>query len=50
VFLSGTHTHAGPAGFLQYVFYSITALGFVDQTFHAMVNGIVAVRDTALTP
>ncbi|KAL4280954.1 hypothetical protein GQ457_03G037740 [Hibiscus cannabinus] len=27
--ISGTHTHAGPAGYLQYVVYSITSLGDV---------------------
>lgn len=32
---------SGPAGFLQYVLYQITSLGVVDQTFNAMVDGIV---------
>ncbi|TPX35934.1 ceramidase [Synchytrium microbalum] len=41
VMISGTHTHSGPAGFLQYVLYQITSLGVVDQTLHAMVDGIV---------
>eukprot|EP00879_Flechtneria_rotunda_P016060 GHRR01016798.1.p1 GENE.GHRR01016798.1~~GHRR01016798.1.p1 ORF type:complete len:712 (+),score=214.79 GHRR01016798.1:134-2269(+) len=40
VVLSGTHTHASPAGFLQYVLYSITSLGFVQQSFDALVDGI----------
>lgn len=40
VAISGTHTHSGPAGFLQYVLYQITGLGFVQETFDAWVNGI----------
>lgn len=38
--ISGTHTHSGPAGFLQYVLYQMTSLGFVKETFDAWVNGI----------
>lgn len=44
VLLSGTHTHASPAGFLEYVLYSITSLGFVQQSFDALVDGITEVR------
>ena len=40
VAISGTHTHSGPAGFLQYVLYQITSLGYVDETLDAWVNGI----------
>lgn len=40
VILSGTHTHSGPAGYLQYVVYDITGLGFVQETFDALVTGI----------
>lgn len=43
VLLSGTHTHASPAGFLQYVLYSVTSLGFVRQSFDALVDGITGV-------
>uniref|UniRef100_A0A7S0RPR3 Neutral ceramidase n=1 Tax=Chlamydomonas leiostraca TaxID=1034604 RepID=A0A7S0RPR3_9CHLO len=39
--ISGTHTHASPAGFLQYVLYSVTSLGFVRQSFDALVEGVV---------
>lgn len=39
--ISGTHTHSGPAGFLQYVLFQATSLGFVKETFDAWVNGIV---------
>lgn len=41
VALSGTHTHAGPAGYLQYVIYGITSLGFYTPTFDAIVAGVV---------
>lgn len=40
VMISGTHTHSGPAGFLQYVLYQTTSLGFVAETFDAWVGGI----------
>jgi neutral ceramidase len=40
VAISGTHTHSGPAGFLQYTIYQITSWGFVPETFDALVNGI----------
>ncbi|KAK3856094.1 hypothetical protein Pcinc_037545, partial [Petrolisthes cinctipes] len=38
--LSGTHTHSGPAGYLQYLLFDITSLGFVHETLDAMVEGI----------
>ncbi|KAK9785596.1 hypothetical protein WJX73_002285 [Symbiochloris irregularis] len=41
VALSGIHTHSGPGGYLQYVLYDITSLGFVQQSFDALVDGIV---------
>merc|ERR1712215_497258 len=41
VALSATHTHSGPAGFMQYVLLNIPNLGFVEQTLNAMVEGIV---------
>ncbi|CAI0393000.1 unnamed protein product [Linum tenue] len=40
VAISGIHTHAGPAGYLQYVVYIVTSLGFVRQSFDALVDGI----------
>ncbi|KAL0016863.1 hypothetical protein SO802_003932 [Lithocarpus litseifolius] len=40
VAISGIHTHAGPGGYLQYLVYSITSLGFVHQSFDAIVNAI----------
>lgn len=38
--ISGIHTHAGPGGYLQYVVYIVTSLGFVRQSFDVIVNGI----------
>lgn len=40
VAISGTHTHAGPGGYLQYVVYTVTSLGFVPQSFEAIVTAI----------
>ncbi|XP_057476210.1 neutral ceramidase 2-like isoform X2 [Actinidia eriantha] len=40
VAISGTHTHAGPGGYLQYVVYLVTSLGFVRQSFDVIVDGI----------
>ncbi|XP_070501722.1 neutral ceramidase [Chironomus tepperi] len=40
VMISGTHTHSGPAGFHMFVLYDLTALGFVPETFYALVKGI----------
>eukprot|EP01034_Spumella_vulgaris_P022327 gene22328-28447_t len=40
VAISGTHTHSGPAGFLQYVLFQMTSLGYVQETFDAWVEGI----------
>ncbi|PON60589.1 Neutral/alkaline nonlysosomal ceramidase [Parasponia andersonii] len=40
VAISGIHTHAGPGGYLQYVVYSVTSFGFVQQSFDSIVNAI----------
>ncbi|XP_044505566.1 neutral ceramidase 1-like [Mangifera indica] len=40
VAISGIHTHAGPGGYLQYIVYIVTSLGFVHQSFDALVDGI----------
>jgi neutral ceramidase len=42
VCLSGTHTHSGPGGFLQYVMVEIPTLGFVEETMKPLVAGIVS--------
>uniref|UniRef100_A0A0D3C8A0 Neutral ceramidase n=1 Tax=Brassica oleracea var. oleracea TaxID=109376 RepID=A0A0D3C8A0_BRAOL len=36
--ISGIHTHAGPGGYLQYVVYIVTSLGFVCELLDAGVN------------
>lgn len=38
--ISVTHTHSGPAGYLQYVLYQMTSIGFVKETFDSWVTGI----------
>lgn len=40
VLLSGTHTHSGPGGFLQYLLYGISSRGFLRSSFDAIVEGI----------
>ena len=40
VIISGTHTHGTPGGFLTYLLYDMTCLGFVSETFNALVKGI----------
>ncbi|XP_032795004.2 neutral ceramidase [Daphnia magna] len=47
VVLSGTHTHSGPGGYLQYVLLIITSKGWVQQSFDALVDGIVLSIDLA---
>ena len=46
VCLSGIHTHSGPGGFLQYVLFSVTSLGFVSQSLDALVDGVVKVGNS----
>lgn len=41
--LSGTHTHGAPGGFLMNVMLDFPDLGFVTETFDALVSGIVRV-------
>ena len=43
VLLSATHTHSGPAGYMQYALFQATSLGFINQTFDALVHGITKV-------
>ncbi|GJY75379.1 neutral ceramidase 2-like protein [Tanacetum coccineum] len=38
--ISGTHTHAGPGGYLQYVLYSVTSFRFIPQSFDVIVIAI----------
>ena len=51
--ISGTHTHATPAGYLQYVLFQATSFGWFDQTFQAYVDGVadaVALATADLQP
>lgn len=41
ILISGSHTHSGPGGFLQYLLYTIVSQGFTKKTFDAVVSGIV---------
>lgn len=41
VALVGTHSHSGPAGFIQTLLPQITSKGFVKQNYEAIVNGTV---------
>ncbi|KAI5756031.1 hypothetical protein M8J77_021515 [Diaphorina citri] len=40
VLVSGTHTHSAPGGFLMDFLFDLNSLGFVPDTFNAMVRGI----------
>lgn len=40
VMLSGIHTHSGPGAYSWYALYDITAFGFSEQSYDAVVNGI----------
>ncbi|MBP2473676.1 neutral ceramidase [Crossiella equi] len=39
--LSATHTHSGPGGYSHFSLYNITTFGYHDDTFQAIVRGIV---------
>lgn len=41
VLLSGTHTHSGPGGYSHYALYNLSILGFDNQNFECVVNGMV---------
>ncbi|KAI8055546.1 Neutral/alkaline nonlysosomal ceramidase [Syncephalis plumigaleata] len=41
IMITGTHSHSGPAGFLGYLLYDLTALGWIEQSAEAIVTGIV---------
>ncbi|KAL6771623.1 hypothetical protein ACKKBG_A27130 [Auxenochlorella protothecoides x Auxenochlorella symbiontica] len=47
VAMSGTHTHSGPSGYLQYLIYGISSLGFYTPSFDALVDGIVEAIESA---
>lgn len=47
VVISGTHTHSAPGGFLTYLMYDLSILGFVKDTYMALVDGIYESIDEA---
>ena len=40
VILSATHTHSGPGGYSHYALYNLSILGFDEQNFDAIVDGV----------
>ncbi|XP_008198715.3 neutral ceramidase-like [Tribolium castaneum] len=40
VIISGTHSHSTPGGWLTYLLYDIPNLGFVEESFNNLVDGI----------
>jgi neutral ceramidase len=40
ILLSAIHTHSGPGGYSHYFLYNATTLGFIEQNFDAIVDGI----------
>ncbi|KAI4898175.1 hypothetical protein NFI96_016251 [Prochilodus magdalenae] len=47
VVLSGTHTHAGLAGYFQYTLFMITSKGYIKSSIQPIVSGIVKSIDLA---
>jgi neutral ceramidase len=47
VMLSGIHTHSGPGGYAEYSLYDITTLGFFEDNWRTIINGIVAAIEQA---
>ena len=42
--LSATHTHSGPAGYMQYLMYTISSFGFVEDCFQVISISIRFLR------
>ena len=42
--LSATHTHSGPAGYMQYLMYTISSFGFVEDCFQVIFISIPFLR------
>lgn len=40
VLLSATHTHSGPGGYSHYTLYNISVLGFIEENYDTIVDGI----------
>ncbi|KAF7348448.1 Neutral ceramidase [Mycena venus] len=47
VAISSTHQHSGVGGYLENVLPQITSLGFVPQTYNAIVQGVLLAIDRA---
>ena len=47
VMLSPTHTHSGPGGLSHYALTNLTSLGYIEQNYTVVVNGIVAAIEQA---
>ncbi|RLO13857.1 hypothetical protein DYB28_014546 [Aphanomyces astaci] len=47
VLLHATHTHATPGGSSAYFLYDVSILGYIDESFRAIVDGILAAIDAA---
>ncbi len=47
VCLSATHTHAGPGGYSHHALYNLAPLGYDEQHFNAIVDGIVTAIEEA---
>jgi neutral ceramidase len=53
VLLSANHTHSGPGGYSHYATYDLSVLGFIEQNFNAIVDGIyqsIVIAHTNLEP
>ena len=48
VLLTPTHTHAAPGGLSHYTLTNITSLGFIEQNFEVVVEGIIKSIDQAI--
>lgn len=47
VLITATHTHSGPGGYSTYALYDITTLGFNQDNFNVIVDGIVKAIERA---
>ncbi|ETE59986.1 putative neutral ceramidase C, partial [Ophiophagus hannah] len=47
VIMTGTHTHSGPGGYVQYTLLMLSSGGLIKPTLNAIVNGIVKSIDMA---
>lgn len=53
VMLTASHTHSGPGGYSHYTTYDLSILGFIEQNFNVIRDGIyqsIAIAHTNLKP